>query len=94
MANVPFETVKGKNRTKNVSLTIFMQITGKITYVDLSGGFWGIVGDDGQKYNPLDSLPSSFQQEGMKVKAEITHSHSFSIFMWGKNVNLVKVEKV
>ncbi|MEL7532119.1 MAG: hypothetical protein AAFN10_12455 [Bacteroidota bacterium] len=70
-----------------------MQITGTITYINLSGGFWGIKGDDGQKYNPLDSLPSKFQQEGLKVSAEVSHSNAFSVFMWGRNVDIKKIEK-
>jgi hypothetical protein len=71
-----------------------MQITGKVTFVDLSGGFWGIEGDDGQKYNPLDSLPSSYRKKGLRVKAEVSPAKAFSIFMWGRNVNIDKIEKV
>ena len=70
-----------------------MQITGKVTYVDLSGGFWGIEGEDGQQYNPMDSLPKSYQESGLRVKAEVRPVQAFSIFMWGRNVNIQKIEK-
>lgn len=70
-----------------------MQITGTVTYINLSGGFWGIKGDDGEKYNPLDTLPKKFQQEGLQVRAEVSHSNAFSVFMWGRNVDVKKIEK-
>ena len=71
-----------------------MKVTGTITYVDLSGGFWGIVGDDGQQYNPLGGIPTSLQKEGLKVQADCSPSNDFSIFMWGTNVNIKKIEKL
>ncbi|MEM7372150.1 MAG: hypothetical protein AAF587_26265 [Bacteroidota bacterium] len=71
-----------------------MKITGTITYVDLSGGFWGIEGDDGQKYTPNEHLPETFQQEGLKVKAEVTPANGFGIFMWGQQVNVIKIEQL
>ena len=71
-----------------------MQITGKVTYVNLSGGFWGIQGDDGQQYNPLNSLPSNFHKEGLRGNAKVSPSKSFSIFMWGRNVDIKNIEKV
>lgn len=71
-----------------------MQITGKITYIDLSGGFWGIQGDDGQKYNPLDTLPKQYQREGLQVEAEVSYSNAFSMFMWGRNVDIQKIKTV
>ena len=70
-----------------------MQITGTITYVDLSGGFWGIEGDDKQKYTPSQPLPEAFQQEGLKVRAELAPSNGFGIFMWGQQVNVLKIEQ-
>lgn len=71
-----------------------MMITGTITYVDLSGGFWGIEGDDGQKYTPNDQLPDTFHQEGLKVKAELRPANGFGIFMWGQQVNVIKIEQL
>lgn len=71
-----------------------MQITGTVVHVDLSGGFWGIEGDNGEKYQPTSSLPDKFRQEGLKVKAEIKPSDSFTIFMWGKSVDVKRIEKL
>ena len=47
-----------------------IEITGTVTYVDLEGGFYGIVADDGTRYLPLD-LPEAFAQDGLAVTAEV-----------------------
>ena len=70
-----------------------MQITGKITYVNLSGGFWGIEGDDGQNYNPLNGLPAEFKEEGKRIKAKVKTSNDFTMFMWGTNVDIQTIEQ-
>ncbi|MEZ4829926.1 MAG: hypothetical protein R3C61_27130 [Bacteroidia bacterium] len=71
-----------------------MQITGKITFVNLSGGFWGILGDDGQNYNPGSSLPTGFHKEGVRIKAKVSPSQAFSIFMWGTNIDIKQIEVI
>lgn len=71
-----------------------MQIIGKIVKVDISGGFWGIEGNDGRKYQPSDSIPRKYQQEGLEVKAEVQPSNDFTIFMWGQSVKVSKIEKI
>ena len=71
-----------------------MQITGKIIFIDLSGGFWGIETDDGQKYNPGQTLPEDFKHNGIRIKANVSPSQAFSIHMWGTNVDIHDIEKI
>ncbi len=71
-----------------------MDISGHVTYVNLSGGFWGIVGSDGQQYQPTQSLPDKYCQEGMKIKASVTPASGVSIFMWGQQVNVQKISSM
>ena len=71
-----------------------MEISGKITFVDLSGGFWGIVGDNGQNYQPTKPLPKSLQEEGKKVKAQVEQASGMSIFMWGTQVDVNRIDAV
>lgn len=71
-----------------------MQITGKIVHVDLSGGFWGIEEESGQKFYPVDGLPKPFQREGLQIKARVRPSDAFTIFMWGAGVELDSIEKI
>ena len=40
---------------------------GTITYINLEGGFYGIVADDGEHYVPIN-LPSEFKVDGLRVR--------------------------
>ncbi|MGQ9623435.1 MAG: hypothetical protein ACUVTO_08430 [Candidatus Caldatribacteriaceae bacterium] len=51
-----------------------ISFTGQIVYVDLEGGFWGIIADSGAHYEPLN-LPKDYQNGGQRVAvtARICH---------------------
>ncbi|MBI2831089.1 MAG: hypothetical protein HYX79_02395 [Chloroflexi bacterium] len=67
--------------------------TGTITYLNLEGGFYGIVGDDGQKYDPMN-LDRAFQQDGLKVKFQVKlRKDVATIRMWGTPVEIISIEK-
>ena len=64
-------------------------ITGTVTHINLSGGFWAIKGNDGQDYRPIN-MPASMKKEGKKVSVRVKEVEGgFSIFMWGKTVEIV-----
>ncbi|MEM1127206.1 MAG: hypothetical protein AAGI71_11190 [Bacteroidota bacterium] len=65
-----------------------MTISGTLRYQDLEGGFWGLIGDDGQRYRPVDPLPDAFQQDGLRVDVEAEPVTLLSIAMWGRSVRL------
>lgn len=65
-----------------------MHIQGTVTYQDLEGGFWGIIGDDGQKYHPVEGLPKEAQKEGQRVEADLEAAHMMSFAMWGRTVRV------
>ena len=44
--------------------------TGTIQYNDFEGGFYGIVGDNGEAYDPIN-LPTEFEEDGLRVKYSI-----------------------
>lgn len=69
-----------------------MQITGTTTFVEVEGGFWGILGDDGVPYHPVNGLPESFQAESLRIKADIKPSSAVSVFMWGRLVEVQEIE--
>jgi hypothetical protein len=69
------------------------EIQGVIVYQDISGGFWGILGDDGQKYAP-ESLPDTLRQEGLRVKATVQTAPVMSVRMWGLDVIVESVERM
>lgn len=71
------------------------EITGTITFVDLSGGFWGIAGDDGSNWHPQNGLPASLRKEGLRIKARVKPAEAaFGIFMWGQQVDIQHIEQL
>ena len=71
-----------------------MKIKGIITYVPLSGGFWGIEADGGRKFRPVNALDPKFQQQGLPIEAKVKESHGFSIFMWGTDVEVLSIQEI
>ncbi len=69
-----------------------MRITGTIVHNDIEGGFWGIVGDDGAKYRPVDGLPEAVQTDGLRVEAEVEPVTVLSFAMWGRSVRLKDIQ--
>jgi hypothetical protein len=67
-----------------------MTIKGKVEKQNLGPGFWGIIGDDGQKWRPV-KMPKALQKEGIKVEVEAEQVNEMvSIFMWGKAIQIKK----
>ena len=68
--------------------------TGTVKFVDLEGGFYGIVGDGGEKYDP-SYLSHGFQQDGLRVRFKAKRQENIaSIHMWGAVVELVSIERL
>lgn len=87
--------IKFYRNNKNISNQekYTMQITGKVAYQNLGTGFWGIIGNDGQEWRPVN-MPSKLQQEGLQVVVEAEESaNQMSVFMWGTAINIKKVIK-
>ena len=67
---------------------------GTITYINLEGGFYGIVADDGEHYVPIN-LPPEFEVDGLRVrfKGKI-RDDLVSIHMWGTLLELIYIRKL
>lgn len=65
--------------------------SGTIQFIELEGGFYGIISDDGEQYLPLN-LPQEFEQDGLGVQftLEVVEDH-FSFFMWGVSVEIIDI---
>lgn len=69
-------------------------ITGTVRYLDFEGGFYGLVADSGEKYDPIN-LPEEYKKDGLRVKFQVTEKKGMVGFrMWGKIVEIVKIEKL
>jgi hypothetical protein len=70
-----------------------IKTTGTIKHQGLEGGFWGILGDDGKRYDPTN-LAKEYQQEGLRVAFEFVPSPSqVSTHMWGTIVEIKSIKK-
>jgi inhibitor of cysteine peptidase len=67
---------------------------GTVTRVDLEGGFFGILGDDGKKYEPLN-LDARYQKDGLRIAYTATVAkNAVTARMWGTPVTLDSVEEI
>ncbi|NSW75831.1 MAG: hypothetical protein HPY68_03485 [Candidatus Atribacteria bacterium] len=70
----------------------FLDVTGTVHFVELEGGFFGIVADDGTQYEPMN-LPEEYHQNGLRVHLLArTRDDYASIFMWGTIIEIVGIE--
>jgi hypothetical protein len=67
--------------------------TGTIKYVNLEGGFYGIISDDQEYFDPISLIPK-FQEDGLpirfeaKIREDVTNIH-----MWGTVIELTSIKK-
>jgi hypothetical protein len=67
-------------------------ILGFVKYVELEGGFFGIMTEDGSKYFP-DYLGSDFKVDGLSVRVQATPQEQIlGIQMWGTPIKINKIE--
>ncbi len=67
---------------------------GTITFVDLEGGFYGIVTDAGDSYLPIN-LDEDYEEDGLRVDfiGEVVEDH-VDIYMWGIPIELMGIHVV
>ena len=70
------------------------KIIATVVHLDFEGGFWGLVGDDEQQWLPVDPLPESVHEDGLKVEAEIEPVEAVSFAMWGKPVRVLAIQQL
>ncbi len=68
-----------------------VRFDGRVVRVELEGGFWGLIADDGSRYDPR-SLPARFQEHGMRVRVAVQPLDLASVHMWGTPVRIVTIE--
>jgi hypothetical protein len=68
--------------------------TGTINHIDLEGGFYGLIADDGRKYLPKD-LAREFKVNGLRVRFQVKIlTGVVTIYMWGTPVEVLSIEKL
>lgn len=67
---------------------------GTVKYIDLEGGFYGIIGDSGKNYDPIN-LSEEFQKDNLRVSFDAKiREDMVSIHMWGTIIEIVRIEKL
>lgn len=60
-----------------------VEFVGKVTWVPVEGGFWGLVADDAKRYDP-SPMPEAVRTEGLRVHVQGTiPKDTQSSRMWG-----------
>ncbi len=68
--------------------------TGTITYIDLEGGFFGILSADGQSLLP-NVLPGEYKIDGLSVRYTARQDPGrMSVMMWGTPVTIISIERI
>jgi len=67
-----------------------LRFDAQVTRVDLEGGFWGLVTEDGTRYDPT-GLPRRFHLEGMRVHVIAKPLRGATTRMWGQPIRLVTI---
>lgn len=71
-----------------------MVLTGTVVYISLEGGFYGIKGDNGKNYDPVN-LKEEFQRDGLRIRFEMKElKNQASFHMWGMLVEIINVETI
>lgn len=67
---------------------------GEIVYLSFEGGFFGIISNDGNHYDPVN-LPSEFKVVGLRVLFIVEKlDDQASFHMWGIIVKIIFIQKL
>jgi hypothetical protein len=70
-----------------------LKFRGAVVFVELEGAFYGILGDHGAKYEPIN-LPADFQVGGLRVcVAAVEEPDMASVHMWGKMIRILAISR-
>ncbi len=68
--------------------------TGTVRFIPIEGGFYGIVGNDGEHYDPIN-LGKEFQVDGLRVRFEAKkRDDQASFHMWGTLIEIINIERI
>lgn len=83
-----------EQETDNTMNSDAIEATGTVVYVDLEGGFYGLMAEDGARYDP-SGLPEAYQQDGLRVSFTVEpRENVLTSRMWGRVVRLVEIERL
>lgn len=82
--------ISGCTENKNV----ISDKIGTIKYIDLEGGFYGIIDNEGNRYDPVN-LTDEFKEDGLKVKFSCKIlKDTIGTHMWGTTIELTDIQRI
>jgi len=92
--NAPDRKDASATETKTSITADVFEIIGTVAYVELEGGFYAIIAEDGKRYDPMN-LPNSFRTDGLKVtvKAKL-RPDAAGFHMYGPIIEVVDIDSV
>lgn len=64
---------------------------GKVVYLAMEGGFYGIISREGRKYL-ASNLPSLLQQANLRVRGKaVSQPNTLGIHQWGEYIQLLDI---
>lgn len=95
----PWENVTGEEDTFDMTIMSLsedelIEASGTVSYMQLEGGFYGIIAEDDSRYDPMN-LPEEFQNDGMNVEfVAYPRNDVMSFHMWGQIVELRSITEI
>jgi len=68
-----------------------MKIKGKVVFISMEGGAYGIIDKNGKKYLPIN-MPNQLKKDGAEVICSVRAADVASVFMWGEPVYIYSFE--
>ncbi len=69
-----------------------VNFTATVRYIDIEGGFWGLISSEGEKYEP-QALDSKYHKDGLKVRAKVRIiKDAVGFRMWGEQIEIIDIE--
>jgi len=68
-----------------------MKIKGKVVYLSIEGGAYGIIDSSGRKYLPLN-MPNQLKKDGANVVCKVRPADVETMIMWGEPVYIDSFE--
>ncbi|MCH7574993.1 MAG: hypothetical protein IIA59_07685 [Candidatus Marinimicrobia bacterium] len=64
-----------------------------VSYIDLEGGFYGIITDDGEHHEPVN-LHVDYQVDGLRISYKYTTLQDVASFrMWGTPIEILEIRE-
>ena len=85
--------VSGDNRPASDDGDL-LRFTGRVVFVSLEGGFYGLVAEDGRKYDPLN-LPQEYRRDGLQVRVTARPvQNAVGFHMWGTRIEIINIKRL